>query len=118
VKDLTPYLGKTRVFVAPLRYGAGVKGKIVTAMSYGVPVVTTTIGSEGLRVVHGEDCLIADDPAQFAHAVVELYTNRSLWERLSKNAVALIREDFSEKAAKKELMKILAQVDVPYKEVT
>ena len=48
VPDLRPLFEKSRVFVAPLRYGAGVKGKIVTSMMYGVPVVTTSIGNEGL----------------------------------------------------------------------
>jgi len=107
VEDLTPHLEKARVFVAPLRYGAGVKGKIVTAMCYGVPVVTTTIGSEGLGVVNGEECLIADDPEQFAHAVVKLYTNRSLWKKLSENGMKLVRTNFSEPVAKARMVDII-----------
>ncbi len=107
VKDLTPYLGKARVFIAPLRYGAGVKGKIVMGMSYGVPVVTTTIGSEGLGVMNGKECLRADDPEQFAHAVVKLYTNRSLWEKLSKNGMKLVKTNFSEPAIKARMVDII-----------
>jgi len=107
VKNLTPYLGKARVFVAPLRYGAGVKGKIVMAMYYGVPVVTTTIGSEGLGVTNDEECLIADDPEQFAHAVVKLYNNRSMWKKLSENGMKLVRTNFSEPAAKARMVDII-----------
>lgn len=107
VKDLTPYLGKARVFVAPLRYGAGVKGKIVTSMSYGVPVVTTTVGSEALDVVNGRECLIEDDPERFAHAVVKLYTDRSLWEKLSKNGMKFVRTNFSEQVARERMVNII-----------
>ena len=107
VEDLTPYLGKARVFVAPLRYGAGVKGKIVMGMSYGVPVVTTTVGSEGLGVANGEECLIADDPEQFAHAVVKLYTNHRMWEKLSENGMKLVKRNFSEPVVKAKMVDII-----------
>jgi glycosyltransferase involved in cell wall biosynthesis len=113
VKDLAPYLGRARVFVAPLRYGAGAKGKIVVAMSYGVPVVTTTIGAEGLPLVNGKNCLIEDDPEQFAKAVVRLYTDRSLWERLSQNGIELVRTNFSEATAEAKMVEIMALKECP-----
>ena len=81
VPDLTPYLDGCRVFVAPLRYGAGMKGKIGQSMGFGLPVVTTSIGAEGMGLIDGEHILIADSPAAFARAVVRLYTDDLLWER-------------------------------------
>jgi glycosyltransferase involved in cell wall biosynthesis len=64
--DLKPYLDRARVCIAPLRYGAGFKGKIATALSHGVPVVRTTIGAEGMRLEHGTNVLIGNDAASFA----------------------------------------------------
>ncbi|HQT92385.1 MAG TPA: glycosyltransferase, partial [Candidatus Kryptobacter bacterium] len=63
VQDLSKYYEKCRLVVAPLRYGAGLKGKIVEALSYGVPVVTTSIGVEGMKLRDGQDIFVADDPA-------------------------------------------------------
>jgi glycosyltransferase involved in cell wall biosynthesis len=85
VPDLMPYLEGCRVFVAPLRYGAGIKGKIAQSMGFGLPVVTTSIGAEGMNLIDGEHVLIADSPAAFASAVVRLYTNDLLWEEMSQN---------------------------------
>lgn len=83
VPDIDPLFHSARVFVAPLRFGAGVNGKIGEALSYGLPVVTTPIGAEGLGLVHGRDAMIADNPLEFAEHVLELYHNKDLWERLS-----------------------------------
>ena len=76
-----PLLGGWRVFVAPIRYGAGVKGKITQALSFGLPTVTTWLGAEGIGLRHGEDVLIADTPERFAAAALDLYENRERWER-------------------------------------
>jgi O-antigen biosynthesis protein len=83
VPDPAPYFQQSRVFVAPLRYGAGMKGKIGHALSFGLPVVTTSIGAEGLNLVHGETTLIADNPQNFAAAVVRLHEDHALWQALS-----------------------------------
>ncbi len=109
VKDLAPIFGKARVFVAPLRYGAGLKGKIVTSMYYGVPVVTTTIGAEGMDLTDGVDALIADDAAEFAKKVVTLYKDKSLWHKLSENSIKKVKADYSLEAARKTLKSILGQ---------
>ncbi len=84
VADLEPYLTRARISVSPLRYGAGMKGKIGQALSYGLPVVTTSVGAEGMKLKDGEHVLIADDPKTFARKVVELYKNSKLWNRLSR----------------------------------
>jgi glycosyltransferase involved in cell wall biosynthesis len=103
VSDAVPYFQKARVFVAPLRYGAGMKGKIGHSMSLGLPVVTTTIGAEGLGLVNGENALIADEPEDFSEAVIALCENDALWQRLSANGRAHIQENFSEAAVRNAL---------------
>jgi GT2 family glycosyltransferase len=71
------------VSIAPLRFGAGVKGKIAEALACGLPVVTTTIGAEGMDLVDGEHALVADAPRAFADAVVALHADDELWEHVA-----------------------------------
>ena len=79
VDDLQPIHARSRVSVAPLRYGAGVKGKVADAWANGVPVVMTMIAAEGMQVIPGETALLADDAEAFADAVAELYSDDELW---------------------------------------
>ncbi len=83
VPELEPYLLKARISVSPLRYGAGMKGKVGEALSYGLPVVTTSIGAEGMNLQHETHVLIADDAQDFARQIIRLYTDQKLWEKLS-----------------------------------
>ncbi|NEX17207.1 MAG: hypothetical protein C1943_11380 [Halochromatium sp.] len=83
IEDLTPYLRGCRISIAPLRYGAGVKGKVNQAMSYGLPVIATTTAVEGMEVHSGEEVLIADGPAAFAKAMSSLYKDAALWQQLA-----------------------------------
>ncbi|MGQ9846339.1 MAG: glycosyltransferase, partial [Bacteroidales bacterium] len=106
VKDLSPYLQKARVSVNPLRYGAGMKGKIGEALSWGLPVVTTSIGAEGMDLTDGIDALIADSPWDFASRVVNLYKDKNLWERLSKNGKKKVGSEWSPLAVRGRLEKI------------
>jgi glycosyltransferase involved in cell wall biosynthesis len=95
VDDPHPLFNRSRVFVAPLRYGAGMKGKVGHSMSLGLPVVTTSIGAEGMDLTHGETALIADDPAGFAEAVVRLHADARLWQRISVAGRSHVAERFS-----------------------
>jgi GT2 family glycosyltransferase len=95
VPEIAPLFESARVFVAPMRFGAGMKGKIGDALSYGLPVVTTSVGAEGMGLRDGEDVLLADTPAEFAAAVVRLYRDEELWLRLSSNAHAHAERHFS-----------------------
>ena len=99
VKDLKPYFCNSRVFIAPLRFGAGVKGKVNMSMSYGLPVVASTIAAEGINMHNHFNGMIADEPQQFAQSVVRLYQDQRLWERLSANSVQNVRTCFSPEAA-------------------
>jgi glycosyltransferase involved in cell wall biosynthesis len=101
VKDVDPYFLQSRVFVSPLRYGAGMKGKIGHAMSFGLPIVTTSIGAEGMKLKNEENVIIADNPNDFAEAVVRLYKDEQLWDKLSKNSINHLEEHFSVDAVKK-----------------
>ena len=107
VEDVSPYFEKARVFVCPLRYGAGIKGKIGQSMAYGLPVVTTSIGAEGMGLTDGHDALIADDEEAFAQKVIKVYQDRKLWETLSLNAMALIEKNYSPAAVKQALRTLL-----------
>ena len=75
VADITPDLNRAAVAIAPLRYGSGMKGKVVEAMSYGVPVVTTSIGAQGLHLTSGVHAIVADQPTEFASGVTALLTD-------------------------------------------
>lgn len=108
VADLEPYMDGCRVSVAPLRYGAGVKGKVNMAMSYGLPVVATPAAVEGMHIEAGSDVLVAADADAFAAAIVRLYGDRALWETLSANGLANVERHFSFDAAKRALSRILA----------
>ena len=106
VPDVGPYLDRCRLTVAPLRYGAGVKGKVLLSMAHGVPVVASSIAVEGIPVAHGCDALVADDPAGFAAAVAALYRDGALWGRLSENGLRLVGEHFSPAAARAALVEL------------
>jgi glycosyltransferase involved in cell wall biosynthesis len=95
VPDIEPYLRDARVFIAPLRFGAGIKGKVGEAMAHGIPVVTTSIGAEGFGLTHGLDVMIADDPAAFAAAIAQLYSQRELWETIARNSRRRIEKHFT-----------------------
>lgn len=83
VRDLGPAFRDSRMMVVPLRHGAGTRLKILEALARGLPVVTTTIGAEGIGVVDREHVLIADDPHEFAVAVRQLLLDDELWVKLS-----------------------------------
>jgi glycosyltransferase involved in cell wall biosynthesis len=95
IPDINPLLNNVRVFVAPLRFGAGVNGKIGEALSYGLPVVTTSIGAEGVGLTSGENAMIADDPREFAKNVIRVYQDMDLWRRLSDSGYKHIENHFT-----------------------
>jgi O-antigen biosynthesis protein len=90
LRDVESYFLNTRIFVAPLRYGAGMKGKIGQSLSYSLPTITTSIGAEGIGLAHGVNALIADQAEDLAKYILQLYTNEKLWQHLSQNSLAAI----------------------------
>ena len=95
-----------RVAVAPLRYGAGVKGKVNLSMAHGQPVVATTCAVEGLFLREGEDALVADDAAGFADAVVRAHEDPALWEALARNGRDSVARHFSFDAARDTVRRV------------
>lgn len=91
INDVSPYFERNRVFVAPLRVGAGMKGKIGHSMEYGLPVITTSIGAEGMDLTHNKNVLIADNAKDFANEILRLYQNKNLWNDLSTNSLEIIK---------------------------
>ena len=108
VPDVTPYFGGCRVSIAPLRYGAGVKGKINLAMSYGLPVVATTPSIEGMSLVPERDVVVADDAKAFADAIVRVYHDETLWNRLAAGGRENIRTHFSRDVARSAITRLIA----------
>src|SRR5712692_4306882 len=101
--DVRPFFEGVKLSVAPLRYGAGIKGKINLSMGFGVPVVATSLAVEGMALTDREDVLIADEPEDFARAVVELYESEDLWNRISENGIKKTRAFYSTDTAREKL---------------
>ncbi|MGL5001669.1 MAG: glycosyltransferase, partial [Casimicrobium sp.] len=110
VEDIKPILRRSRVSIAPLRYGAGVKGKVNEAMNFGIPVVATALAVEGMHMQNGRDCMVADDPETFAAHVIALHTDSTLWSEISNNAFASVEAHFSMASALDALRRILSTV--------
>jgi Predicted glycosyltransferases len=102
-KDVRPFFDSVKLSVAPLRFGAGVKGKINQSMAFGVPVVATSLAVEGMGLADHEDILVADEPEDFARALIELYESEELWNRLSENGIRKTRASYSTDTASKTL---------------
>ncbi|HEY3637429.1 MAG TPA: glycosyltransferase [Rhizomicrobium sp.] len=110
VPSITDYLDRTRVFVAPLLAGAGLKGKVLDAISHGVPCVLSSVAVEGTGLTHGLDCLIADTKESWAQWVVRLYTDEKLWNEISANAFKLAEASYSFAGGAGALGKELARI--------
>jgi len=108
VPAIEPFLQASRINLAPLRSGAGVKGKINQAMSHGLPVVATSIAAEGMFLQNGHNALIADSAADFATQTARLYQDAALWQRLSSNGYQNIAEHFSPARARDTLQALLS----------
>lgn len=107
VPDVRPYFDRCKLSIAPLRYGAGVNGKIVLSMSYGVPVVASSVAAEGIPAAHDRDILVVDDPVAFSNAVTNLYYDEQMWNRLSRNGLRIINEYYSINTSKARLLGVL-----------
>ena len=107
VENLAEFLDNCRVMVAPLLYGAGIKGKITFSMFNNLPVVTTTIGSEGIST-NDNTLLVSDDPDEFADHVIELYTNDELWYNVSKTAKSFAEKNYSPESVRGLFEKLFA----------
>lgn len=110
IEELNPFLDTMRVAVAPLRYGAGVKGKVGTALAAGLPVVVTPIAAEGMEIADGEHALIAETPEVFARQVAKLYNDTALWGLLSRNGIRFADQKFGPTASYAALAEIIGRL--------
>jgi glycosyltransferase involved in cell wall biosynthesis len=95
VPDVRPFLAEAHALIVPLRVGGGTRIKIFEAIAAGIPVVSTSIGMEGLPLQNRETILVADSPADFARAIEEILKNPSFAEKISAAARTLVRDRFS-----------------------
>jgi hypothetical protein len=104
-----------RVSVAPLRYGAGIKGKIGTAMAVGLPVVATSLAAEGMSLTDGENILVADGAEALVDALAKIYQDEALWDSISANGLAFAEQAWGAEAAWGILAAILADIGIQVK---
>ena len=95
VNDLQEIYRDSRVSVAPLLFGSGMKVKVLDAMARGMPTVTTSVGAEGIAVEHGRHLMVTDDPPAMADSIHTLLTDPELWERLQQHSRALVAERYT-----------------------
>ncbi len=112
VEDLNSLLDEMRVSVAPLRYGAGIKGKVGTAMAVGLPVVASNIATEGMSLTDGENVLCANSPEEFANQIARIYLDDILWNKISKNALDFSENAWGAKSGYRNFSSVLASIDI------
>jgi len=117
-RDVRPFFDSVKLSVAPLRFGAGVKGKINQSMAFGVPVVATSLAVEGTDLHDREEILVADQPEDFARAVIELYESEQLWNRISENGLKKTRALYSTDAARTKLEFLLSDAHLKGSELS
>lgn len=103
VDDVNKYLQKGMVFIAPIRMGAGIKTKLLEAMSAGLPVVASPVAAEGLKAKRGEEILVGANPKKFAQHVLNLMSNRELREKVSMSGRKYVEEQFDWRVQAKKI---------------
>jgi glycosyltransferase involved in cell wall biosynthesis len=106
IEDVSSYFNHHRIFVAPLRFGAGMKGKIGQSLEYGLPVISTQIGIEGMGLTDGRDVLIAEDTLEFAAKILHLYQSPQLWSDVRDNSAHALKA-YSPDHVKQKLKELL-----------
>lgn len=93
-KEVSPYFLNSRIFLAPLRYGAGIKGKIGQSLEFGLPLVTTSIGAEGFNFKENRNIIVGNTSQEIVENILLLYKNKEVWEKISSDSKKVI-EPFS-----------------------
>ncbi len=110
VPDISPWFERLRATVAPLRYGAGAKGKVASSLAMGVPCAATPIATEGMRIGEQDGVLVAADPAGLATALIRLHTDAALWQTASAAALAYAQQRLSLPAWEVQLDRLLRAI--------
>jgi len=106
VDDVEDYFYNSRVFIAPLRYGAGIKGKIGQSLEYSLPLITTNIGAEGFNFGTHHDTMVGNTPEAIAAKIIEAYTNKEVWNALSDYSEHIL-EPFSLKSTEDTVLNLI-----------
>jgi glycosyltransferase involved in cell wall biosynthesis len=110
VDDVRPYFEKAKVFINPVRIGGGFRGKILEAMSMGLPIVTTSLGAQGVNAESGRDMIVADAPMDFAAAVTRLLSDDAMCASMGDRAREMAVESFSWEKGVEDLERVLVDV--------
>ena len=110
IEDAAEVLENSRVLLAPLRFGAGIKGKLTSAMKCGIPSVTTSIGSEGMCDELPWNGFIEDDLEKFAVKAVELYTNEEIWKQAQQHGIEIINTMYDKELLENKFLRVLQQI--------
>ena len=101
-----------RIFIAPLLSGAGIKGKVINALAYGIPTVLTPVAAEGIGLRHGHDCLIARTAEEWAECIEKLYNDEALWKSISRTSRDYAQREFSFKEGRRLMKEIFESVEL------
>ena len=106
VEDVRPFVDKAAIFIAPIRSGSGTKIKILNALSQAKPVITTTVGAEGIEITENENIMIADDPQQFAEKTIYLLENPDVAKKMGQKGRKLIEEKYDWNIIEKQMNEV------------
>lgn len=109
VEELGDYLDSARITIAPLRYGAGTKGKVASSMAYGVPCVSSNFGTEGTGMTDGENILIARTPREFAEKISALMRDDLLWQKISDGGLRFLEDNYATGTVEKKMDELFAK---------
>lgn len=115
-EDAMSVVKKAKICLAPLRFGAGIKGKLVEAMQCGTPSVTTDIGAEGMHGKFDWNGMIANSSQEIADAAVNLYSDKALWQKSQENGIVIINQFYSKEKFGKKLIDALESLQKNIKE--
>jgi len=112
VADVAQVYSSCRVFIAPLRSGAGIKGKVVGALAFGVPCVLSPLAAEGIGIRDGQEALIAETAAEWVQSIAGLYADRSKWLKMHEAARTYAASEFSFLKGQQLMKRALESVDI------
>ncbi|WP_161594655.1 glycosyltransferase [Marimonas lutisalis] len=112
VQEISDAYNSHRVFIAPLRSGAGIKGKVLSALAHGIPCVLSPTAAEGIGLRSGHDCFIAETPEDWAEAIAKLEKDKAVWEKISRNAQSYMAEAFSFKRGRMQMREAFEAADL------
>lgn len=112
VEEAADAYDRHRIFVAPLLSGAGIKGKVLSALAHGIPCVLSPMAAEGIGLRHGQDCMIAATPTEWSEAIMKLYDDDALWAEMSVAGRKLATTQFSFDHGRNQMRKAFEAVEL------